>query len=204
MLYDISPELTPDLPVWPGDNPLRRELLKELSAGDSVTLSTLHTTVHLGSHADAPSHYLPGGKGIGGLELEPFLGPCQVIAVRAAAGEYFDAAALTQEPSAPRILFQTGTFDRHAFNTDFAVPAASLVDELHAMGVILVGMDSPSVDLFGSKDLPTHQMIGRHRMANLEGLKLEEVPPGHYELIALPLKLMGFDGSPVRAVLRSQ
>ncbi|MGH7658110.1 MAG: cyclase family protein [Gemmatimonadales bacterium] len=204
MLYDISPPLTPDLPVWPGDTPLQREVLQDLSLGDSVTLSTLHTTVHLGAHADAPSHYLTGGQGIGGLELEPFLGPCQVIEVRAERGEYFDFTALQDEPSAPRILFRTGTFDRYAFNTDFAVPAAALVDELHAMGVVLIGMDSPSVDLFGSKDLPTHRMLGRHGMANLEGLQLEEVPPGHYELIALPLKLVGFDGSPVRAVLRKQ
>jgi arylformamidase len=103
----------------------------------------------------------------------------------------------------PRLLIDTGTFpDPRTFNEDFAALSPALVDELHARGVRLVGLDSPSVDLFASKDLPSHQALLRHDMAILEGLVLAHVPEGVYELIALPLPLAGADGSPVRAVLR--
>lgn len=90
-----------------------------------------------------------------------------------------------------------------AFNGDFAALSPELIDWLHQRGVITVGIDTPSVDLFDSKDLPTHKAILRHDMAILEGLVLADVPEGTYELIALPLKLAGFDASPVRAVLRT-
>ena len=103
-----------------------------------------------------------------------------------------------------RVLFATGSYpDPTRFNEDFVALAPEVVDALGARGARLVGIDTPSVDLFDSKDLPTHQACLRHDMAILEGLVLDAVPEGAYELIALPLKLQGFDASPVRAVLRS-
>src|SRR5207244_2645267 len=97
-----------------------------------------------------------------------------------------------------------GTFpDPETFNTDFAALSAELVETLYAQGVKLVGIDTPSVDLFDSKDLPAHRTFLRLDMAILEGLVLRDVPEGVYELIALPLRLVGFDASPVRAVLRT-
>jgi arylformamidase len=105
---------------------------------------------------------------------------------------------------APRVLFATGTYpDPDRFNEDFAALEPDLVDALHTRGVRLVGIDTPSVDLFSSKDLPAHNRFLAHDMAILEGLVLRNVPEGVYELIALPLRLLGFDASPVRAVLRS-
>ena len=104
----------------------------------------------------------------------------------------------------PRVLFVTGTFpDPENWNRDFAALSVELVDFLHERGVITVGIDTPSVDLFESKDLPAHKAILRCSMSILEGLVLKDVPEGTYELIALPLPLVGFDASPVRAILRT-
>ncbi len=118
-------------------------------------------------------------------------------------GERIPPHAVPQPPAAPRVLLKTGTFpDPDRFNEDFAALSVELVDRLHDEGVVLIGIDGPSVDLFDSKDLPAHQAFLRNDMAILEGLVLKDVPAGVYELIALPLKLEGFDASPVRAVLR--
>lgn len=108
------------------------------------------------------------------------------------------------EVKAERFLLATGTFpDPEEFNTYFAAYDPAFIDWLHERGVRLIGIDTPSIDLFDSKDLPSHKMVLKHDMAILEGLRLDQVPDGLYELIALPLKLVGFDASPVRAILRS-
>jgi arylformamidase len=203
MILDISPALSASIAVWPGDTPLSREVLLEIERGASVTLSTLHATVHLGAHADAPSHYDAGAPDIAGRSLTYYVGECEVIRVPVQRGGVITPAMLPREPSAPRVLFATGTFpDSGAFNQDFAALSPALVDHLHAAGVILAGIDTPSVDPFSSKVLAAHQRFLAHDMAILEGLVLDGVAEGHYELIALPLRLEGFDASPVRAVLR--
>ncbi|MDP6180945.1 MAG: hypothetical protein QGG48_13750 [Desulfatiglandales bacterium] len=110
---------------------------------------------------------------------------------------------LPNSPLAKRVLFKTGTYPNpNRFNNDFCALSPLLIDELHKQNVILVGIDTPSVDLCDSKNLLAHNRIAKYNMAILEGLLLTDVPEGKYELIALPLKLMGCDGSPVRAVLR--
>ncbi len=204
MIYDISPHIAADLAVWPGDTPPSREVLLDLARGASVTLSTLRATVHLGAHADAPSHYGAGAPDIASRSLERYLGPCEVMRVIGARGRCITPAMLPRAPSQPRVLLATGSFpDSTVFNEDFAALAPELVDQLHGAGVALVGIDTPSVDPFSSRELPAHHRFLVHDMAILEGLVLEGVPEGRYELIALPLKLDGFDASPVRAVLRS-
>lgn len=206
-LYDITPAISPRLAVWPGDTPLSQRILQDLGAGDSVTLSTIEATVHLGAHADAPSHYQRGAPTIDAVELDRYLGPCQVIRAAPKRGERIIAAHLEGGLDAVtehRVLIATGTFPRpEAWNTDFAAPAPELIDQLADRGVRLVGLDTPSMDLFDSKDLPAHKRCLARGVAILEGLVLDGVAPGRYELIALPLKLEGFDASPVRAVLRS-
>jgi arylformamidase len=203
MLYDVTPLISPRLKVWPGDVPPSREVSLEIERGDSVTLSALRSTVHLGAHADAPSHY-GRGPAIHERSLEYYLGPCQVMRVSVGRGQRITPAMLTEEVRAPRLLLATGTFpDPEDFTTDFASLSVELVEHLHERGVILIGIDTPSVDPFDSKDLPAHKTFLRRDMAILEGLTLAGVPAGRYELIALPLRLEGFDASPVRAVLRS-
>jgi arylformamidase len=222
--YDITPSITPKLAVWPGDTPASREVLCDIARGDNITLSTLRATVHLGAHADGPNHYGKDAPAIDERSLDYYLGPCQVIRVDVARATRIvlemlpdeirqlpavGGSDLTSRAERPihlpsRVLFATGTYpDPQNWNSDFAALSVELIDLLHDRGVITVGIDTPSVDLFESKDLPAHKAILRHNMAILEGLVLEDVPEGTYELIALPLPLAGFDASPVRAILRS-
>lgn len=171
-----------------------------------MTLSTLRATVHLGAHADAPSHYGVDAPDIASRSLAFYLGPCEVMRVTATLPPdgLIGPATLPRTPSLPRLLIATGSApDPSRFRQDFAALSPALVDYLHQRGVRLVGTDAPSVDPFSSKDLPTHRRFLEHDMAILEGLVLGSVPEGEYELIALPLRLAGFDASPVRAILRS-
>ncbi len=171
--------------------------------GDPVTLSSLRTTVHIGSHVDAPCHVGRGAATIDQCPLEWYLGPCQVVRVNVARGESVTAEMLPTTIETPRVLIATDSYpDPDHFNEDYAALAPALVGYLKERGVRLIGIDTPSVDLFAAKDLPTHHTCGTHGIVILEGLVLRQVPAGRYELIALPLKLIGFDGSPVRAVLR--
>lgn len=203
VIYDITPAVSERLAVWPGDTPPCREVLCDLARGDNITLSTLHSTVHLGAHADAPSHYGAGAPAIHERSLDYYLGPCQVLRLNVPRGGLVTPDLMSLPLEAERLLLATGTFpDPHTFNEDFAALTPELIELLAREGVRLIGVDTPSVDPFTSKDLPAHHAALKHDLAILEGLILADVPEGIYELIALPLKLVGFDASPVRAVLR--
>jgi len=204
-IIDIThPIIAGTTTAWPGDTPPSREILMHLDRGDSVTLSTLHSTVHLGTHADGPCHYAPGAEGVGEVDLEHYIGPCRVMRVNGTPRTRITIEDLGDAPlDAPRILIDTGTFTTmDTFNEDFAALDPDLVDHLADHGVITVGLDSPSVDIIDASDIPAHARCRAHGIAILEALKLTGVEPGRYELMAQPLKLIGFDGSPVRAVLR--
>ncbi len=199
MIYDISPLITADLKVFPGDTPPSREVLLDMARGDPLTLSTWRSTVHVGAHADAPSHYGRDGRTIEQQPLELYCGPCRVIHV--------DGGPVTPEMmpdvDTERLLIATGSYpDPTNWTDDFAALSPELVDHLGRHGVRLVGVDTPSVDPADSKDLPAHHRFLANDIAIIEGLVLADVPAGVYELIALPLKLAGFDASPVRAILR--
>jgi len=205
VIYDISPPISEHLSVWPVDTPMRREVLCDLNRGDNLTLSTLHATVHLGAHADAPSHYGRGAPTIDQRPLDLSLGPCQVLRVPVARGGLITPGMVTPPFQAERLLLATGTFpDPHVFNEDFAALSPDFIALLARHGIRLVGVDTPSVDPFLSKDLPAHHAALEHDLAVLEGLVLADVPEGVYELIALPLKLVGFDASPVRAIMKKE
>ena len=205
MIYDISPAVTDSIAVFPGDTPPTREVLMDMRKGDAITLSTLRSTVHIGAHADAPSHYGADGPTIDQGDLRRYIGPCQVVRVTDSHGALLAPDAITAEITESRVLFATGTYpDPSTFNTDFAALSPELIDWLAGRGVNLVGVDTPSVDPADSKDLPAHKAFLKNDVYILEGLVLSDVPEGRYELIALPLKLVGFDASPVRAVLRTQ
>jgi arylformamidase len=206
-LIDISPRLAPDLAVFPGDTPLSRELLLELERGDPVTLSTLRSTVHLGAHVDAPSHYGAGAASIDALPLERFVGPCRVIRIPAEAGALVSWTAVHEalggREATPRLLLATGTYpDATTFDRNFAGIEPGVARELCRQGVELLGVDTPSVDPADSEELPAHAACLESGITILEGLVLDGVAEGAYELIALPLRLAGFEASPVRAILR--
>jgi arylformamidase len=204
MIYDITPPITDALEVWPSDTPPSREVLLDMKRGANITLSTLRTTVHLGAHVDGPNHYGREAPGIDARPLDDYLGPCQVIRVDIPRLGRISPSILPDRLLAERVLFATGTYpDPNHFNTDFAAFSPDLVHELRDRGVRLVGIDTPSVDLFDCTELPAHRACLGRNMAILEGVVLQGVPEGVYELIALPLRLVGFDASPVRAILRT-
>lgn len=207
MLYDISQTLRPGIPVWPGDTELSIAWPASFERGDPVRVSALTTTPHAGTHADAPAHTEPAGDGIGELSLEPFLGRCRVVAVPPAARIEPRHLERLDLGSTPRLLLRTGSVtDRRTFPRRFSTLSPELARALAAAGVLLVGLDTPSVDPLeeGEGDgLAAHHALARGGVAILEGLVLDAVPDGEYELIALPLRIAGLDGSPVRAVLRT-
>jgi len=205
VIHDISPLVDEAIAVWPGDSAFAARDLLRIERGDSVHLSTLTLSCHTGAHADAPCHYVAGGKGIDEVPLESYVGPCLLVDVRPRdhAVRPADLDGVDLE-GAERLLLRTGCApDRTRFPDPLTCLTVELVEHLAGSGIVLVGLDSPSVDRFDSKDLPVHKALHRLGLANLESLALDGVPPGRYELIALPLRLKGRDASPVRAVLRT-
>jgi arylformamidase len=204
MLYDISPTVRPETPVWPGDTPFQARLAWSIAEGASVNVTAITTTPHLGAHADAPFHTEPRGDGIAEMPLERYLGPCRLVRVPAAPlvePRHLESIDLA---SPARLLLRSDSVrDRRSFPERFTALSPEVAALLVERGVLLVGMDTPSVDPFDSKELPAHHALAHGGVAILEGLLLDGVPEGVYELIALPLKLAGLDASPIRAVLRT-
>jgi arylformamidase len=208
---DISPLLSERIAVWPGDTPYRRTPVSEPGAtpsgsgpGWELLVSSIHTTLHVGAHADAPNHFQVGAAGIDRVPLGPYRGVCQVVEVALAPGSVIVPSHLNGKlPNAARVLFKTGSFpDPERFEPGFVAFSPELIGWLAGAGVVLIGIDTPSVDPYSSKALPSHHATRRGPpLAILEGLDLSRAPAGLYELIALPLRLEGADASPVRATL---
>jgi arylformamidase len=202
-LWDISPALGPLTPPFPGDQAYEQRWTARIGPGCPVNLTALTLSPHLGAHADAPLHYADGAPAIGAVPLEPYLGRCRVIhAIGCGAlvkPEHL-AHALAELP--PRVLVRTCERVPTAWSEDFAACAPETLELLAARGVLLVGIDSQSVDPATSKTLDSHHVLLRHDLRVLENLVLDAVPEGDYELIALPLKLVQACASPVRAILR--
>lgn len=205
MIYDISPVIHEGLAVFPGDTPFKSEFLMQTSEGDLLTLSKFSGSVHLGAHTDAPNHYAKDKEGISDRSLDYYLGPAQVIRLDIPKDSRITPEILKNKKIvAPRVLFYTGSFPNpDRWVDDFCALSAAGVEWLHSQGVKLVGIDTPSIDLANDKVLESHTAIHIHNMAILEGIVLNTVPEGVYELIALPLKIKGADASPVRAILRT-
>lgn len=207
-IWDISAPVDPSAPVFPGDTPYRQQWSAQLSSDCPVNVGSLTLSPHVGTHADAPLHYDPQGAAAGALSLHPYLGPCRVIhALGCGALVQWQHIAhgidCTSTSLPPRVLVRT--YARMPVDRwDPALPAfaASTVERLADLGVLLVGIDSASVDPADSKTLDSHQVLRRRGLRVLENLVLDEVPEGDYELIALPLRWLRADASPVRAVLR--
>lgn len=203
-IWDITPTISKDFPLWPGTPSFNRIVEEDMQKGDSTTCSSINCTVHLGVHADAPSHYAKDGLTIDQCSLEHYLGLCQVIRLDVPRGASITQKMVKQEIKAPRLLFACSTFDfTKPFQTDFASFDPDYFEFLGKNHVITVGIDCPSVDLFDAAELPCHLLAHQYNIALLENLDLKDVPEGLYELIALPLKIKDCDASPVRAILRS-
>jgi len=202
---DISPALNSQTAVWPGDESFSRKVALDTEKGNHMTLSSITTTLHVGAHADSPNHFGKGKAGIDAVELWRYQGACQVIEVKKTPHTEITLEDIKGvKIVAPRVLFKTNSFpDPNRFNTDFCAFSEGLIETLSSQGVVLMGIDTPSVDLFESKDLASHKATLKTKMAVLEGLVLNHVEPGLYDLVAFPLKIVGGDASPVRALLLS-
>ncbi|MCM5678004.1 arylformamidase [Schlegelella sp. S2-27] len=203
-LWDISPPLFNGSPVFPGDTPYRQRWAASIGPGCPVNVSEITLSPHAGAHADAPLHYADGAATIGDVPLDAFLGPCRVVHC-IGVGPLVQPEHLARVESGlpARVLVRTNqrsVVDRWV--DDFSAFAPQTLAWLAQRGVRLVGIDTASVDPAASKTLDAHQVLLKHDLRVLENLVLDEVPEGDYELIALPLRLVQADASPVRAVLR--
>lgn len=202
-LWDITPLVSPSIPVWPGDTAFSAETTWEMGDGCPVKVSRITLSTHTGAHCDAPSHYDPAGEAIDAVGLDVYIGACRVIDCRGVRRVEPGHVMHALQDAPHRVLFRTYAMaPREHWDAGFASIAAETVHLLAQHGVRLIGIDTPSLDPQESKGMDAHRAVRENRMAILEGIVLDEVPAGDYELIALPLKLAGMDASPVRAVLR--
>ncbi len=201
-IWDISPPVDEHAAVFPGDTAYSQRLHFSLTTDCPVNVNSITLSPHTGAHADAPMHYAKGGAASGELDLAPYLGLCRVIHCidcgPLVLPEHI-AHAMTDLP--PRVLLRTARTASQEW-ASFTAIAPETLALLATKNVALVGIDTPSVDSATSQTLPSHHQLLANNMRNLECLVLDNVPEGDYELIALPLKLMRADASPVRAILR--
>lgn len=203
-IWDISQPLRPGMPSWPGDTPFEAAEVWSMGPGTPVNVGRFSQSTHAGTHADAPLHYAAAGAPAADFDLSVYLGACRVIDARGCGAEIGPGLLKGRlDAVPPRVLFRTyQTFPHGAWDPAFAAVAPETIERLAAAGVRLIGVDTPSLDPQNSKTMDAHRVVARHGLGILEGLVLDDVPAGDYELIALPLNLDQLDAAPVRAVLR--
>jgi arylformamidase len=201
-IYDISQVLREGIAVWPGDPEYRVRRIMAIRDGGSSNVSAVSMGGHTGTHIDAPLHLKDSGNDAAGVPLDRCIGPVRVFSVSVQCIRATDLSALNWQ-GVQRALFKTRSgIPRDGFDSQFVYFTEDAAEFLIQKEIVLVGIDAPSVDAFGSVNLPSHRVLLDHGIVILEGIHLENVSPGDYELICLPLKLAGLDGSPVRAILR--
>lgn len=209
-LFDISRTLTKQIAPWPGDVGFEFKLNGRIAEGSSVNLGMISMSVHNGTHADARFHFEDNGWMMEEAQLETYFGPAVVVDLSA---KYGDGAMPQMQVSdlesagddirrTRRVLLKTNVWrDWHVFPAAIPTIASDVPAWLQARGVKLLGVDVPSVDEITSKDLPNHHALGAAGISIIESLDLSSIVAGVYQFIALPLKIAGADGSPVRAIL---
>ena len=201
-IWDISQVLRPGLPVWPGDTAFAFERTWLMEDGSPVNVGRMTMSTHSGSHGDAPLHYSATAADIASVDLDPYLGQCLLVDARAAEGAV-EIGDLPELDGSTRVLLRTfENFPHDQWDSGFTAIAPETIAWLAEQGVRLIGTDAPSVDPQESKTMDAHKAVLAADMRILEGLVLDDVPPGRYELIALPLKIAGGDAGLCRAILR--
>jgi len=206
-IYDISLTISPSLPTWPGDPGLELVQFEAMDAGAHVNVTRISSSVHIGTHVDAPYHFIKDGSTVETLPLEVLTGPCYVVqlpdGVDAITAEVLDRTEISTDMK--RVLF--GTSNSHfwargetKFQEEFVAITEDGADWLVARGVKLVGVDYLSVSPFNDSE-PTHKSLLQAGVVIVEGLNLSNVMRGFYDLYCLPLKIAGSDGAPARAIL---
>ncbi|WP_047152286.1 arylformamidase [Aneurinibacillus tyrosinisolvens] len=200
---DISQRLDSSVPTWPGDTPFSYRLAWTKQESGSVNVGQITMSIHTGTHIDAPFHFDNEGKRVIDLDLDLYIGPARVIYLPDTDRISVEELTDIDIEGVKRLLIRTGAWkDISVFPEKIPYVHPEIASYLAARGVRLLGLDLPSVDPLDSKELTAHHELTRNGIHILEGLMLESVPPGDYELAALPLPLVEADGSPVRAVLR--
>ncbi|WP_284336680.1 arylformamidase [Comamonas sp. NoAH] len=204
-IWDISAPIHSASPVFPGDSPYQQSWSSSISPQCPVNVSTISMSPHIGSHADAPLHYDAQGQSMGEVNLEPYIGRCRVIHAMHCGPliEWEHIAHATHTPLPARVLVRTYQQVPEYWDEHLSAFAPSTVERLADLGVRLIGIDTASIDPADSRSLDSHMLVRTRNLNVLENLVLDGVAEGDYELIALPLKLMQAEASPVRAILRS-
>lgn len=200
-IIDISMALDAKTPEWPGDVPFKFRLSVTQEQSGSVNIGELSTSTHMGTHIDAPFHYDDNGLKVEELPLDIYLTKAQVVDVAEVQNVSVENLPEIEEVVEAVLLHTAAWQDRTTFPTSWPEFDISIAEWMALKGIRLLGVDVPSVDPQTSKDLPMHQAMNRNGRFILEGIVLDDVPAGVYQLAALPLKITGADGSPVRAVL---
>jgi arylformamidase len=202
-IWDISRPLRPGIPCWPGDAVYQEAWTMRIGPDCPVNVGQLAMSTHTGTHVDAPLHYDAAGRPVAEIPLDVLVGPCRVLDVTGAAPLVSAADLRGRAAGVERVLLRTKVrSEPDRWDPDFTAIEPAAMRVLAAAGVRLIGTDAPSIDPQESRTLDAHMVARDAGMTILEGLALDAVPPGDYELIALPLRLANLDASPVRAVLR--
>ncbi len=207
-IYDITLTISPDLPVWPGDPPVKIERVAKIEEGANSNLSRMSMGVHTGTHVDAPLHFLTGGNGVESLPLNILIGRAYVLNLPDAD---IITASVLQQSSIPtetnRLIIKTRNSQYLAhkdpvFRTGFVGISADGAEFLVGLGIKLIGIDYLSVAPY-KQSRPTHEILLKSDVVIVEGLDLSNITQGQYTLYCLPLKIAGCDGAPARAILVS-
>lgn len=200
---DVTLPLEESTPPYPGDPGLAIQTLRDYERGDALRLSAVSLSAHLGTHVDAPLHFVREGKTIEQIALETLIGAAQVIEVWTSGGISAERLARHLPPSCSRLLIKTSKSEQLTPRpTAWLEPEAARL--LLENGVRLVGIDSPSVDSITAEQARTHRLLLEKEVVIVENLMLHEVSAGTFEMICLPLKLAGLEGAPARVVLRKR
>lgn len=204
MWIDITQTMTNGMPTWPGDTPFTFELAYTKQQTGSVNIGKIETSLHTGTHADAPFHFDANAPSIEALDVNVFIGDCLVIDCRPQQMITASFLRAVDFQGVQRILLKTVDGISSSFPQQIPVIAADVAPLLKERGVFLLGVDNPSVDPLTSKEVSAHHALYAHQVHIVEGLDLSQIEPGLYDFIALPLKIAGADGAPVRAVIRKK
>ncbi|MDE3088564.1 MAG: cyclase family protein [Chloroflexota bacterium] len=205
-IHDISIPISSTMPTYPGDPAVTIEPVLQITRGDAANVSRLSFGDHSGTHLDPPVHFIPGGKTVDQIDLTVLYGPARVVDMTGVekAITARDLARVKLPKRAVRILFKTrnsGLWDRPGFQKDFVALAWDAAQWLVDHGVILVGIDYLSAELFDASEPKTHRILLGAGIVIVEGLNLTAITPGNYTLACLPLKIKNGDGGPARAIL---
>ena len=205
-IIDVSLQFSPGMHVFPGNPPFQLDGVTRIARGDPANVSRMKLGTHTGTHVDAPLHFFDGRPGVEALSLDLLIGPCTVVEAQPTAGRGLTAEDLERSGVAERLLLKTSNsrlWQLPSFTPDFVYLTPDAAEWIRAAGVKVVGIDYLSIERFQQPGAPAHRALLGGGVIIIEGLDLAAVPPGHYELICLPLRVADADGAPARVVLRA-